>query len=188
MIWVRVALLYAMNAALILQPVLAVVGLVTVVRYAVKKIRVILCCIILCAASVAQNPDAAPLPNAPSTAIAQLPDAPSATQSPKPTTWEAYKGKKANFATFRYKSTDPLLRSNKQVFKSPTFLLAQGAMILAMVAACRNPRSGEDWSSEAPAVGAVLAMDYLSFRVFGGLYATGPASYATWHYAKAAMK
>lgn len=38
MIWVRVALLYAMNAALILQPVLAVVGLVTVVRYAVKGV------------------------------------------------------------------------------------------------------------------------------------------------------
>ena len=137
------------------------------------------CCtvIILCAASVAQNPVAAPLPNAPSTV-----------QPPKPKTWEEAKGKPARFITFRSKYKDPLLRSNKQVFKSPTFLLAQGAMILAMVAACRNPRSGEDWSSEAPAVGAVLAMDYLSFRVFGGLYATGPASYATWHYAKAAMK
>lgn len=120
--------------------------------------------------------------------FAQLPDAPSTVQPPAPKTWEQAHGKPARFITFRAKFQDPPLRSTKQVFKSPTFLLAQAAMVASMVAACRNPRSGEDWSSEAPAVGAVIAIDYLGFRFFGGPYAVGPASYATWHYAKAAMK
>ena len=119
-----------------------------------------------------------------SAAFAQLPDAP----TPQPTTWEQAHGKPAQFFTFRSKWQDPPLRSNKQVFKSPTFLISQSAMILSMVVACRNPRSGETWGSEAPAVAGVFALDYLGARFFSMPYALGPAAYATVHYSRAATR
>lgn len=94
----------------------------------------------------------------------------------------------ANFFTFRKSWQDPPIRSNKQVFKSPVFLLSQSAMVLSMVVACRNKRSGETWGSEVPAVGAVFGLDYLSDRFFSEYFAVGPATYATIHYSRAATR
>lgn len=120
-----------------------------------------------------------------------LPDAPQPQPEPQHVyarTWENIHGKSANFLTFRSKWQDPPLRSNKQVFKSPLFLLPQAGMVASMVVACRNPRSQEDWHSEVPAVGGVLALDYLSYRFFSGPHSLGPALYAIIHYSRAATK
>ena len=110
------------------------------------------------------------------TCFAQLPDAP----TPQP--------KQATFLTFRKSWQDPPLRTNKQVFKSPVFLLSQSAMILSMVVACRNKRSGETWGSEVPAVAGVFGLDYLSDRLFAEYFSVGPAIYAVQHYARAATR
>lgn len=110
-----------------------------------------------------------------------------ATFSPKPDAPQP-QPKPANLFTFRKSWQDPPLRANKQVFKSPVFLLSQSAMILSMVVACRNKHSLETWESEAPAVGALFGMDYLSDRFFSEYFAVGPAIYATIHYMRAARK
>jgi hypothetical protein len=112
-----------------------------------------------------------------------------ATPQPQPVkTWEQYKGKPATFFTFRSNWQAPPLRSNRQTFKSPTFLLSQAAMVGSMIVACRNRRSGEAWHSEAPAVAGVFGLDYLMARFFGEPFALGPAVYATVHYSQAAVK
>jgi hypothetical protein len=122
-----------------------------------------------------------------SCAFAQLPEAPQP-QHVWARTWENVHGKPASFVTFRGKWKDPALRSNRQTFKSPIFVLGQSAMFASMIVACRNPRSGEAWHSEAPAVGALFGLNYLSERFFSGPHALGPAVYAVVHYSRSAAK
>ena len=57
-----------------------------------------------------------------------------------------------------------------------------------MIVACRNKRSREHWDSEAPAVGALLGLDYLQFRFIGGPNAVAPAIYEMIHYGMASTR
>ena len=83
---------------------------------------------------------------------------------------------------------EPPLRTNKEVFRSKLFLATHVGGAIAMIVACRNPRSREKWHSEVPAVGAMLGIDYLQFRFVGGPNAIGPAIYQMIHYGIAATR
>ena len=83
---------------------------------------------------------------------------------------------------------DPPLRTNKEVFRSKLFLAAHVGGALAMIVACRNKNSREDWSSEVPAVAAMFGMDYLQFRFVGGPNAVAPPVYEMIHYGRAATR
>jgi len=83
---------------------------------------------------------------------------------------------------------DPPLRTNKQVFHSKIFLAAHVGGAVAMIVACRSPRSGESWGSEVPAVTALFGMDYLQFRFVGGPNAMAPAIYEMIHYSRASTR
>ena len=114
----------------------------------------------------------------------EFPDAPTV----QPKTWEAKHGKPANFFTFRSNWQDPALRSNKQTFKSPVFIIGQSMLVGSMIVACKRKNSREEFHSEAGAVGGVVALDYLFERFFSGAYALGPAIYGTVHYSIAAAR
>jgi hypothetical protein len=83
---------------------------------------------------------------------------------------------------------EPPLRSNKQVFRSKIFVAAHIGGGIAMIVACRNKNSGENWASEIPAVGAIFGMDYLQFRFIGGPNAIGPPIYEMIRYSQASTK
>ncbi len=88
-----------------------------------------------------------------------------------------------------YRGTyDPPLRTNKEVFRSKLFVGAHIGGAIAMMVACRNKRSREDWHSEVPAVGALLGMDYLQFRFIGGPNAVAPAIFEMVHYGLASTR
>jgi hypothetical protein len=108
-------------------------------------------------------------------AFAQAPSAP----DPQP--------RQVHLYTFRGPE-DPPLRTNRQTLKTKTFWLSQSLGIASMIVACRNPRSGEDFHSEAPAVGALFGLSYLSERYLSGLFPIGIGTYETIHYTKAALK
>jgi len=114
----------------------------------------------------------------------QVPDAP----QPQPKTWEQAKGHSATFLTFRGHWQDPPLRTNKQMFHSKTFLLSTVGGAAAMIVACHNKRSGEDFASEVPAVIGVDALAYLGGRYFTQSYAVGPGIYQMVHYSISATK
>lgn len=92
-----------------------------------------------------------------------------------------------HFWTYRG-SADPLLRTNKQVFRSKLFLAAHIGGAIAMIVACRTKNSGEHWDSEAPAVAALLGLDYMQFRFIGGPNAIGPPMYEMIHYGRASAR
>ena len=92
-----------------------------------------------------------------------------------------------HFWTYRG-AYDPPLRTNQQVFRSKVFVGAHIGGAIAMIVACRNSRSREDWHSEAPAVGAILGLDYLQFRFIGGPNAVAPAIYEMIHYGLASTR
>ena len=83
---------------------------------------------------------------------------------------------------------DPPLRSNRQVFRSKVFLATHIGGAIAMVVACRTKKSGEDWTSEVPAVAALFGMDYVQFRFVGGLNALGAPIYEMIHYGRASTR
>ena len=83
---------------------------------------------------------------------------------------------------------EPPLRNNKQVFRSKLFIGAHIGGAIAMVMACRNKRSGEEWHSEVPAVAALFGMDYLQFRFIGGPNAIGGPVYEMIKYGRAGTK
>ena len=146
------------------------------------------------------------VPPSPRSNIAALPNAPSATQS---TTCTEHNGKpcpewlhkligqyppvpesgtylerdpsSVHFWTYRG-AHDPPLRTTKQVFRSKVFVGAHIGGAIAMIVACRNKRSREDWGSGVSAVGALVGLDYLQFRFIGGPNAVGPAIYEMVHY------
>jgi hypothetical protein len=83
---------------------------------------------------------------------------------------------------------EPPLRTNKEVFRSKLFIATHVGGAIAMIVACRNKRSREEWHSEAPAVAAMLGMDYVQFRFVGGPNAIGPPIYEMIHYGIAATR
>lgn len=109
-------------------------------------------------------------------ALAQLPDNPS--PQPKP----------ASFLSFRSSWEAPPLRTNREMFHSKLFIASQAGGALAMIFACRNPRSHENWASEVPAVVAVGSLSYLSGRFFTQPLAVAPGLYEIVHYARAARQ
>ena len=92
------------------------------------------------------------------------------------------------FFAFRGSWQDPPLRTNRQMFKSKTFILSAVGGDVAMVVACRNPRSKERWDSEVPAVFAVDGLAYLGGRFFTQSYAVAPGIYKIIHYSIAAAR
>jgi hypothetical protein len=108
--------------------------------------------------------------------LGQMPDAP----QPQPS------AKHVTFWTFRKSWQDPPLRSNKQMLTSKPFLLSTIGGAAAMIVACRNKRSGEDWHSEVPAVIGVDAIAFLSGKYFTQSYAVAPGAYQIVHYSIAA--
>ncbi|HKF02839.1 MAG TPA: hypothetical protein VKB49_11020 [Candidatus Sulfotelmatobacter sp.] len=83
---------------------------------------------------------------------------------------------------------DPPLRNNKQVFRSKLFLATHIGGAIAMIVACRNKNSKEDWPSEVPAVAGMFGLDYLQFRFVGGPNAIGPPIYEMIHYGIASTR
>lgn len=92
-----------------------------------------------------------------------------------------------HFWTYRG-AYDPPLRTNKEVFRSKLFVGAHIGGAIAMIVACRNKRSREDWHSEAPAVGALFGLDYLQFRFIGGPNSVAPPIYEMIHYGLASTR
>ncbi len=88
-----------------------------------------------------------------------------------------------------YRGVDePSLRNNKQVFRSKLFIGAHIGGAIAMIVACRTNAHEEEWHSEAPAVGALFAMDYLQFRFIGGPNAMVGPVYEMIHYGLASTR
>ena len=83
---------------------------------------------------------------------------------------------------------EPLLRSNKQLFRSKIFLSVHIGGATAMAVACRTKNSGEEWKSEAPAVAAIFGMDYLQFRYVGGPNAVAAPVYEMIYYSRASTR
>jgi len=92
-----------------------------------------------------------------------------------------------HFWTYRG-ADEPALRTNKQVFHSKVFLAAHIGGAIAMTMACRTKGSGYAWESQAPAVGAILGLDYIQFRFIGGPNAIGPPIYEMIHYGLASTR
>lgn len=92
-----------------------------------------------------------------------------------------------HFWTYRG-ADDPPLRTTKQVFGSKVFVATHIGGAIAMIVACRNKRSREEWHSEVPAIGAMLGVDYLQFRFIGGPNAVAPAIYEMIHYGIASTR
>lgn len=136
----------------------------------------------------------------------QLPDAPSAVSRcnratmtdagihyeviPCPTGWHTIPEQKpaVNFFSFRKRWQDSPLRTNAQMFHSKVYLASVIGGAVAMVVACRNPRSGEDWGSEVPAVLGVDAMSFFAGRLFTMPFAVAPGAWEMIHYSRAATK
>lgn len=151
----------------------------------------LLCVLLLfCAAGFAQEPDYTYIPDAPSTtyAYAQQQDDSTESRDFRQYLAKKEKPKPAGFWTFRKGPDAPILRSNKEMFKSKTYVLSMAGGAIAMVVACRNKRSGEDFASEVPAVIGVDAMSYLMGRFFAMPLAVGPQVYEMVHYSIAATK
>jgi len=83
---------------------------------------------------------------------------------------------------------EPPLRTNKQVFRSKLFIATHVGGAIAMIVACRNSRSREEWHSEVPAVAALFGMDYLQFRFIGGPNALAAPIYEMIHYGRASTR
>jgi hypothetical protein len=106
---------------------------------------------------------------------------------PEPSTRMARVASTVHFWTYR-SWDEPPLRTNKEVFRSKLFVATHVGGAIAMIVACRNKRSREEWHSEAPAIGAMVGMDYLQFRFVGGPNAIGPPIYEMIHYGIAATR
>ena len=89
------------------------------------------------------------------------------------------------FWTFRKSWQDPPLRSNRYTFDKK-FLALHGLAAVAMSVACK--RHIEHWSSEAPAVGAVTALDYTMSRFFSESMSVEAPVYAIVHYSRSAAQ
>lgn len=83
---------------------------------------------------------------------------------------------------------EPPLRNNKQVFRSKLFVGAHVGGAIAMIMACRNKNSRENWASEIPAVSALFGMDYLQFRFIGGPNALAAPVYEMIKYGRASTR
>lgn len=105
-------------------------------------------------------------------------------------TWRVIPEQKSavSFFSFRKRWQDPPLRTNAQMLHSKVYVASMIGGALAMVVACRNPRSGEDWGSEVPAVLGVDAMSFFAGRLFTMPFAVAPGAYEMFHYARAATK
>lgn len=88
----------------------------------------------------------------------------------------------AGFWTFRKSWHDPPLRTNKQMFKSKTYVATQIGGAIAMIVACRNPQSGEHLGVELPALLGTDALAYVGGRFFTQSFAVGPGIYQMIHY------
>lgn len=95
--------------------------------------------------------------------------------------------KPAGFWTFRSSWEQPPLRSNRKTFDKKFILLHAGAAI-AMVVACRDRSSQEDWASEVPAVAGVTALDYVASRFFTEAFSVEAPVYAIVHYSRSASR
>lgn len=123
----------------------------------------------------------------------ELPDSP----KPQAKTWEELTGHPAHVYTFRMVKRDghyiydwdlPALRSNKQVLKSPYFMLSAAAMWGSATYACSHKYTGEEWHSEAPMLAGQTFIGYLADRYIDELYTVGLAGIVAGHYIHASAK
>lgn len=82
----------------------------------------------------------------------------------------------------------PALRSNRKIFRDPWFLVSNGAVIASMAGACSRKGSGEHWDSEAPAMAAVVGLNFLTTKYLDELYSVGASAWATQHYIRSASR
>lgn len=96
---------------------------------------------------------------------------------------------KAKFFTFRKSWQDPPLRTNKEVLKSKTFLLAYGGLWAAMITDITYTHGKrESWGSEAPAMAGVTLLGIVGDKYFTRSFMVGPAVYGIQHYVKDAFR
>lgn len=111
-----------------------------------------------------------------------LPDAPSAVRD-KPTS------QPAGFWTFRKSPNAPPLRTNRQVFKSKTFLILNGCYVASVITDVEYTHGrAETRVSEYPAMLAIIGLDYVMDRFFTRAYSIEGPIYGIQHYVRDAFK
>jgi hypothetical protein len=78
----------------------------------------------------------------------------------------------AKFLTFRT-FNQPVLRTNKQVMKSPVFMISQTVLMLTII-----PHGKSRWHVEPIEASGLCAFDYMSDRLFSESFSIGPPLYA----------
>jgi hypothetical protein len=87
------------------------------------------------------------------------------------------------FLTFRKSWQDPPLRTNREEFHSKLFWVASGALFASFVVDNRVTHNArEHWGSEAPAIGAVIGLDYVMDRFFSRSMSVEAPIYGIQHY------
>lgn len=114
-----------------------------------------------------------------------LPDAPEP-QVTEPVKYRVVDMSHVGFFTFRRQS-DPPLRTNLGVFDKK-FIAVHAMYLAAVIAAVRNPRSGETKESELPVVPALTGLDFLVSKYVCECMSVEAPIYAIQHYARAASK
>lgn len=90
--------------------------------------------------------------------------------------------------SFRTRSADPPLYSNRNLLKSKLFWATHAAGFAAALVACRTRNSGENCGSELPGVGALMGMDFFAMKYMSPLYAFGAPAYEIQHYVRASIR
>lgn len=81
------------------------------------------------------------------------------------------------------------LRTNKQVFTDPTFLIPVGGCATSMITDVLVTNGArEHFHSEAPVVGFIAGLSYLTHRYLWAPFASGMGGYCIQHYARDAMQ
>lgn len=118
-----------------------------------------------------------------------LPDAPSAVRdknewhvlTPQPT--------RVGFWTFRNGPNYPSLRSNREVFRSKTFLILNGLYAASVVTDVEYTHGKrEARASEYPVIPAIIGLDYVMDRFFTRAFSVEAPIYGIQHYVRDAFK
>ena len=84
--------------------------------------------------------------------------------------------------SFRTKK-DRELATNRQALHSKFFWVSNGMLTTSMIVACTHDRTtGENFGSEAGAVGGVIVLNYISYRFLSPSFLFGTNGYGTYHY------
>lgn len=117
----------------------------------------------------------------------ELPDAPSAVQAQQ--TPPPAPAHKAGMFTVRKSWKDPALFSNNATLRSPIFWGLNGACATSYIVDVRMTHDArEHYGSEIPAIAAVAAFNYISWRFFSPSFTFATTGYCVQHYSRDIFK